>query len=112
MCMMRSRRRGETRTESMMFKLSTCFLLALAGELSLTEAMAADPSPADLQAEAKITQEQATRMALACVAHSKVKSAELEREHGKLVWSFGVAQKGGAASPKFRWMPSPARSSR
>jgi hypothetical protein len=111
MCMMRSRRRCETRTESMMFKLSTCFLLALAGELSLTQAMAADPSPADLQAEAKITQEQATRTALARVADGEVKSAELEREHGKLVCPSTLLRRAGAVSPKFRWMPSPARSS-
>ena len=42
-------------------------------------------------AEAKISQEQAQNIALAQVPGGKVKEAELEREHGKLVWSFDIA---------------------
>ena len=42
-------------------------------------------------AEAKISQEQAQKIALAQVPGGKVKEAELEREHGKLVWSFDIA---------------------
>ncbi|MFI4927004.1 MAG: PepSY domain-containing protein [Burkholderiales bacterium] len=69
-------------------------LLALAAALSLAQAFAGQPSPAALQAQAKVSQEQASRSALARVPKAEVKSAELEREHGKLIWSFDLAQRG------------------
>ena len=47
-------------------------------------------SQAKLQAEAKISKEAATRTALAQVPNSTVREAELEREHGKLIWSFDM----------------------
>jgi uncharacterized membrane protein YkoI len=53
---------------------------------------AGSSSAADLLAEAKVTEAQATATALAKVPQGKVKSAELERENGKLVWSFDIAQ--------------------
>ena len=37
---------------------------------------------------------QAKQGALGKVPNGMVKSAELEREHGKLIWSFDVAQSG------------------
>jgi uncharacterized membrane protein YkoI len=76
-----------------MFK-TTVSLLALSGVLTLSHALAAEPSQAELLARAKVTQEQATRTALARVPNGHVESAELESEHGKLVWSFDLAQKG------------------
>ncbi len=45
-------------------------------------------------AKAKVTKEQATQTALGNVPSGVVRSAELEREHGKLIWSFDVAQSG------------------
>lgn len=77
----------------MMFK-TTVSLLTLAAVLPLSHAFAAQPSQAQLQAQARITQEQATQAALARVPHAKVQSAELEREHGRLIWSFDLAQDG------------------
>lgn len=71
-------------------------LLALAGAVAFTHAFAAEPSQAQLQAQAKISQEQATATALARVPNGKVRSAELEREHGKLVWSFDIARQGAS----------------
>jgi len=46
---------------------------------------------AKLQAEAKISKEDATRTALAQVPNGTVKESELEKEKGKLIWSFDVA---------------------
>ena len=46
---------------------------------------------AQLQAEAKVTQAAAEKTALAKVPYGKIKSSELEREHGKLVWSFDIS---------------------
>lgn len=76
-----------------MFK-ATVSLLALAAVLPLSHAMAAQPTEAQLQSQARITREQATQAALARVPHGKIQSAELEREHGRLVWSFDLAQDG------------------
>ncbi len=48
----------------------------------------------ELSREAKITRSQAERTALSKVAHGKVTAGELEREHGKLIWSFDIAKPG------------------
>jgi uncharacterized membrane protein YkoI len=50
--------------------------------------------PADLAKEAKISLETARAMALAKVRHGVVRSEELEREHGKLIYSFDIAVPG------------------
>ncbi|MDB5947753.1 MAG: peptidase [Ramlibacter sp.] len=63
----------------------------LAAMIPMGPAFAAGDSQAALQAQAKVTEAEATATALAKVPHGTVKSAELEREHGKLVWSFDVA---------------------
>lgn len=80
-------------TECMVFK-PTLSLLVLAGALTFTHAFAAQPSQKQLQAQARVSQEQAERTALARVPNGKVHGAELEREHGKLVWSFDISQDG------------------
>jgi uncharacterized membrane protein YkoI len=46
---------------------------------------------AQLQAEAKVTQATAEKTALAKVPNGTIRSGELEREHGKLVWSFDIS---------------------
>jgi hypothetical protein len=65
--------------------------VVLASACLMTYVSAAEESPAALQAQAKISQAQAEAVALAKVPHGQVKSAELEKEHGRLVWSFDVA---------------------
>ena len=62
--------------------------------LSIANAFAGEETPAKLRAEAKITEQQAKAIALGRVPKGVVKSAELEREHGRLVWSFDVARAG------------------
>lgn len=52
-------------------------------------AEAADPA---LLAQAKVDQAAASKIALAKVPGGAVQSAELENEHGKLVWSFDITQ--------------------
>ena len=49
---------------------------------------------AKLQAQAKVTRADAEKTALGRVPDGTVKEAELEREHGKLVWSFDIATPG------------------
>ena len=53
---------------------------------------AAVESEAALLAQAKIGRAEATTIALQRVDKGTVKSTELEKEHGKLVWSFDIAQ--------------------
>ena len=59
--------------------------------LGLTAASAANETQAELTAQAKITQEEAANTALTKVPNGKIKSAELEKEHGNLIWSFDIA---------------------
>lgn len=66
--------------------------LVVASAFAAPHAFAADETPSALLAEAKVTEAQAKETALATVPHGKVKSSELEREHGKLVWSFDLSQ--------------------
>ena len=46
---------------------------------------------AKLEAKAKISKADAEKIALAKVPNGTVKEAELEKEHGKLIWSFDIA---------------------
>ena len=49
---------------------------------------------AQLKAEAKVSEADAKKTALAAVPKGWVKSSELERENGKLLYSFDIATKG------------------
>src|SRR4030088_3513870 len=49
---------------------------------------------AKLAAEAKISEADARTTALAKVPGGAVSSSELEKEHGKLIWSFDIATVG------------------
>ena len=51
---------------------------------------------AELQAQAKISKDQAQQTALAKAPGGTVKEAELEKEKGKLIWSFDIATPGSA----------------
>ena len=53
---------------------------------------AATDSQDALKAEAKVTEADARTTALAKVPNGTVQSSTLEKEHGKLVWSFDIAQ--------------------
>ena len=55
-----------------------------------TQAAPRSDIPADLAKQAKITLEAARATALAKVPGGTVKSEELEREHGKLIYSFDI----------------------
>lgn len=70
--------------------LTVGFALAL-GVLSAAQAQ---PSEAQLMKEANGTKSQAGKIALAKVPGGIIKSAELEREHGMLIWSFDIAKAG------------------
>jgi len=45
---------------------------------------------AKLAAEARVSQDAAEKTALAKVPNGTIKESEIEKEHGKLIWSFDV----------------------
>lgn len=51
----------------------------------------AEESEAVLKQQSKVTEAQARSIALAEVVNGTVKSSELEKENGKLIWSFDIA---------------------
>ena len=56
--------------------------------------VASEAIPPKLQAEAKVSEADAKATALATVPTGTISSAELEKEHGKLIWSFDIAKAG------------------
>jgi uncharacterized membrane protein YkoI len=77
----------------MKIKHCVTFLIAVAfmGGLSTFTLRAAEETQAELKTQAKITQAEAEKTALAKVPSGKIKTAELEKEHGKLIWSFDIS---------------------
>ena len=76
-----------------------CVAGALAVSGSLSAATTPKPAvhkdiPAKLAKEAKISLDAATATALAKVPGGELRSVELEKEHGKLIYSFDVAVPG------------------
>ena len=71
-------------------------LLALASIFAFSSslALADETTQAKLHAEAKISEADARTMALAKVPGGSISSSELEKEHGRLIWSFDIAQVG------------------
>jgi uncharacterized membrane protein YkoI len=73
-------------------------LCALLGAIALAGGLASCATDAQkeakLQAEAKVSRAEAEKIALTKVPGGTVKEAELEKEKGKLVWSFDIATPG------------------
>ena len=65
----------------------------LLGGMAAPRLNAADSSKA-IASDAKITKKEASKIALAKVPGGKIKEAELEKENGKLIWSFDIKTKG------------------
>jgi uncharacterized membrane protein YkoI len=61
--------------------------------VALTAAWA-EPSESELTKQATVTKSQAEKIALEKVPGGNIKTAEIENEHGKLVWSFDIAKPG------------------
>jgi len=70
---------------------SLCIAVAAMTLAAAGTSMAAEPSQASLMSQVKVSKAAAERVALAKVPSGTVKSSELEREHGALVWSFDIA---------------------
>ena len=66
--------------------------LVVGGAWSIEATQAAEPSEASLMSQVKVSKVDAEKIALRQVKSGVVKSAELEQEHGALVWSFDIAK--------------------
>jgi uncharacterized membrane protein YkoI len=71
-------------------------VLSLAGSVAVVAFMAvtangAEESQAVLKKQIKVSEAQARSTALARVVNGTVKSSELEKENGRLIWSFDIA---------------------
>jgi len=65
--------------------------LGLLAACSVSTLAAAEESQTALKAQAKVTEARAQKTALAKVPGGSIKSSELEKERGKLIWSFDIA---------------------
>jgi uncharacterized membrane protein YkoI len=74
--------------------LATVAALAVLSGLGASALCAAEPTQDTLKAEAKVTLDAASKTALAKVPGGTIKSSELEREDGKLIWSFDISKPG------------------
>jgi uncharacterized membrane protein YkoI len=66
----------------------------LAGCASEDEKSEKSDKQANLQAQAKISKDDATAIAMAKVPNGTIKESELEKENGHLQWSFDIATPG------------------
>lgn len=66
--------------------------VALFSALGSSALWAAEESQEALKAEANVTLAAASQTALAKVPGGTINSSELEREHGKLIWSFDISK--------------------
>ena len=83
---------NEHHTTNMNHNIYLCALLS-AGLLAgcETEQKGSSAGQAKLMAEARVSRADAEQTALARVPSGKIKEGELEKEHGKLIWSFDIA---------------------
>lgn len=69
-------------------------VLGLATSLAAMSSVAAQnpkhETQAQLMREAKVTKVAATKTAIAQVPHGRIRSSEIERENGKLIYSFDI----------------------
>ena len=77
-------------TASKLSFLAVASIFAFSSSLALAD----EATQVKLRAEAKISEADARTTALAKVPGGSVSSSELEKEHGKVIWSFDIAQVG------------------
>ena len=78
----------------MKVKKSRILTVGFALVVAAVTTVQAQPSEAQLIEETKVTKSQAEKTALTKVPDGIIKSAELEKEHGLLIWSFDIAKPG------------------
>ena len=72
-------------------KLNIINLAAVIVALGVAGCASEQQEQAEMQSQAKISKEQAQQTALAKAPGGTIKEGELEKEKGKLIWSFDIA---------------------
>ena len=72
---------------------ATAFI-CLSGLLFSTGTLPAGAAKGNLLKQAGITRAEAEHIALSQVPDGKISAAELEKEHGRLIWSFDISRPG------------------
>jgi uncharacterized membrane protein YkoI len=62
--------------------------------LAFTTLALAEPSQSELKKQSKLTEHKAQQIALTQVPHGSIKSGDIEKENGRLVWSFDISTPG------------------
>jgi len=75
---------------------TTLFAVLSAVILLIAGCATGKDNEAMLQAQAKVSRSDAEKIALAKVPGGSIKEAELEKEKGKLIWSFDISTPGAA----------------
>jgi uncharacterized membrane protein YkoI len=78
-------------------KTKTAFFTVLSGAIlvgGLLGCATGKDSEAKLQAQAKVSRPEAEKIALAKVPGGTIKEGEIEKEKGKIIWSFDIATPG------------------
>jgi uncharacterized membrane protein YkoI len=70
-------------------RVSYLCVLLCAAAFSVAQAA---PSKAQLVAQARVKESEARKIALKKVASGSIKSVEIEKEKGRLVWSFDISK--------------------
>jgi uncharacterized membrane protein YkoI len=81
----------QTKQNTMKTKTILCVALAAGLLVGCASEKSEQTKQARLAAHAKITKADAQQAALAKVPNGTIKEAEIEKEHGKLIWSFDIA---------------------
>ena len=68
--------------------------LAFIAAVGVSGALLAASSQTELMKEATVSKSQAEKTALGKVPNGVIKGEEIEREHGKLIWSFDIVTSG------------------
>jgi hypothetical protein len=88
--------RGKNQLQNMRTKIVS--LCAVLGAITLAGGLASCATDAQkeakLQAEARVSRAEAEKIALTKVPGGAVKEGEIEKEKGKLIWSFDIATPG------------------
>jgi hypothetical protein len=69
-------------------------LFVLSGLFLATGTLRAGAAKGNLLKQAGITRAEAEHIALSQIQDGKIEGAELEKEHGRLIWSFDISRPG------------------
>jgi hypothetical protein len=78
----------------MTLKHLACLGIGVALAASIVGCATKESRQTSLQKQARVSRADAEQLALAKVPGGSVKEGELEKEHGKLIWSFDIATPG------------------